>query len=689
MRRLLLAVAVIALAQQKEMPVFRATTNLVIVNVAVQDKSGNSVEGLKKADFSVREDDKPQKISVFEFQRLSEGVPAPPPPAAQSMPEPKPAKPEVAPPSPVRHRDRRLLVLFFDFSSMQPAEQIRAQDAAEKFLKQQMGPADLVSIMTFSNRLQVVQEFTDDRDRLLEVVRGFRAGEGSALAGEAETADEETEADTGAAFTADETEFNIFNTDRKLSALESAAKMMGGMPERKALVYFSSGVGKTGVENHSQLRSTVNAAVRANVAFYPVDARGLVALPPGGDASQAAPRGTGIFTGRAQGRQRERFSDQQETLTTLAGDTGGKAFLDSNDLAAGIVQAQTDIRSYYILGYYSTNSALDGKFRRVRVVLNRADLAALKLDYRSGYFAAKEFAKFSDADKERQLEEALMLGDPVTDLPLALEADYFRLARDRYFVPVAVKIPGSQIPVARKGSSEVTEFDFIGQVRDPRGRLVASVRDGVRVRLREADVGQMSRHNLQYDTGFILPPGGYRLKFLARENQTGKMGTFEMDFVVPDLSTKTGGLAISSVVWANQREPLAAVVGSAEGRKKLLAMHPLVRDGQKLVPSITRVFRRDQQLYVYFEVYDPAIAPEQKTASLAAALSFFRGRTKVTESEPVRITQLPATRPNAVPFQFQVPLAKLNPGRYTCQVSVIDELGRRFAFARAPLVLAP
>src|SRR5262249_14796033 len=206
---------------------------------------------------------------------------------------------------------------------------------------------------------KVQQDFTGDKERLLDVIKSFSIGESSALAGEADTADSNTGEDTQSAFTADETEFNIFNTDRKLTALESAATLLSSLPDRKALVYFASGVGKTGVENESQLRSTVNAAVRANVAFYPIDARGLVALPPGGDATKASARGNGLYSGGQQSRDKDRFNNQQETLSTLAQDTGGKALLDDNDLDMGIVQAQKDIRSYYILGYYSSNAALD------------------------------------------------------------------------------------------------------------------------------------------------------------------------------------------------------------------------------------------------------------------------------------------------------------------------------------------
>jgi VWFA-related protein len=661
---------------------FEASADLVIVDVTVRDRDGRLIEGLSKDDFAILEDGKPQTISIFEYQRLSlDPLPATPAPTIHA---PTPTAQSPAPH--IRFRDRRLLVMFFDFSGMQPPEQIRAQEAALQFIQERMTSSDVVSILTFSTTLKVVQEFTHDRERLAEVIRGFRIGEAADLA-ETDAADEETSADTGAAFLADLTEFNIFNTDRRLSALESAVRRLTALPERKALIYFSSGVGRTGVENQSQLRATVNAAVRANVAFYPIDARGLTAAAPGGDASQAAPRGSGIFSGQTQRRQRERFDNQQETLYTLAADTGGKALLDSNDLTLGIAQAQEDVRSYYILGYYSTNPARDGRFRRLRVTLARHPQA--RLDYRSGYFAAKEFRQFTSADKERQLEEALLLGDPVTDLPLALEVNYFRLSRDAYFVPVAVKIPGSEILLAQRGGREETAFDFIGQVKDARDRTVANVRDAIRVKLDRSSAAQLGRRHLQYDTGFTLPPGRYRLKFLTRENQTGKMGTFEAPFEVPDLAAEDKRLRLSSVVWSSQREPLTAAVGSARSARRQVASHPLVQDGQKLIPSITRVFRKDQTLYVYFEVYDAGLDAAQKAPALAASLSFFRDDVKAFETSPLRVSQPATARRSAAPFQFQLPLAPLAPGQYTCQVNVVDEVGRKFSFPRARLVLLP
>jgi VWFA-related protein len=669
---------------------FTTETKLVIVDLSVKDKSGRPILTLKKEDIEVFEDGVRQDVRVFELQKLS-GEPL----ASLSFAsrEPQTAEEKAAAPKPttvaptvnsaIRYQDRRLLCLFFDMTSMQPPEQIRAQDAAVKFLQSQMTASDLVEIMTYTTAIKVVQEWTDNRDLLISTIKKLTVGEGSDLADMASTTADE--GDDSGSFAADETEFNIFNTDRKLTALEDAARKLSLFPEKKALVYFSSGIGKTGVENQSQIKATVNAAVRANVAFYPVDARGLVALPPGGDASQASPRGTGIMTGSRQQGLRNSLNDSQETLVTIAADTGGKAMLDTNDLTMGIRQAQEDINSYYIVGYYSKNAAADGKYRRIDIKLVSKDLNA-KLDFRKGYYGSKTWQKFNASDKERQLEEALTLGDPVNELPLALEVDYFRVARDRYFVPISVKIPGSAVGLSKKGAKQTADLDFIGQVRDASGKLVSGVRDQITVKLDEANAAKLGQRHLQYDAGLTLTPGTYSLRFLARENQSGKMGTFETKFTIPDLN---GGksMRLSSVIWSNQKESVTAAVGTAGATKKLLEASPLVQDNQKIVPSITRVFRKDQTMYVYFEVYDPSMDPDRKLPSLAAQVELMLGAKVVYTSPQVRLAKLGTTRPGVAPFAFQIPLAKLPAGQYISQVSVIDENGRKFAFPRSEVVV--
>ena len=264
------------------------------------------------------------------------------------------------------------MVMFFDMTSMPIQDQMRAQAAAQKFLKTQMTPSDLMAIMTFSNEIKVVEDFTDDRELLSKDINKLVIGEGQGLE---ENLSDDSTADTGAAFTQDDSEFNIFNTDRQLSALATAARMLGSLNEKKALVYFASGMQRNGVDNQAQLQATINAAIRANVSFYPIDARGLVAAAPLGDSTKSSPGGQGMYSGNSARAATSNFQGQQETLYTLASDTGGKALLDNNDLSMGIVQAQKDIASYYIIGYYSTNDELDGRFRRIKVAVNDAATA--------------------------------------------------------------------------------------------------------------------------------------------------------------------------------------------------------------------------------------------------------------------------------------------------------------------------
>jgi VWFA-related protein len=672
-------------------PTFTSTANLVIVDVTVKTKAGAVLDTLTQNDFSVLEDGKPQKISVFEIQKLSL-EPAPPPEAPtlesqKELPEDPKTTISVQPNNKVQYHDKRLLVLFFDFSNMGIPDQLRAQDSSLKFLDKQMTASDMVAILLFTTTVQVKTDFTADRDQLRTVIENLPIGDMADLAAMADTGDDDSE-DTGAAFVADETEFNIFNTDRKLAAIEDAVKKLAKLPEKKVLIYITGGISRTGVDNQAQLEASINAAVKANVAIFPIDARGLMGDPPGGAASSASSRGNGVYTGSQYNSQRAGINNSQETLVSLASDTGGKAFLDSNDLSLGIVQAQQEFRSYYILGYYTTNPALDGKYRKITVKLNGNITASVEA--RPGYYADKVWGKFTSADKEMKLQEALTAADPVTEIPLALEIDYFRISPTAYFVPISVKVPGSLIGLKDWKSGGETEFDFIGNVLNERKAQVGYVRDNIKVHLDAASKETLANRSFHYDAGFTLAPGRYRLRFLVRENQSGKMGTFDTRFVVPDLAADSMTLKTSSVIWSGQKDALKAAVGAAEkSNQKTVDADPLILGNEKIVPSITRVFRRSQNMYIAFDVYDAAPDPAvPANRRVAVTMSLFNQKgLKTFESAPVTATGQVSTRPNATPVQLQVPLKTIPPGNYVCQLNVVDEAGRKFAFQRANLVI--
>ena len=673
---------------------FKSGLDLVVVNVVVRDKNGTLVRGLTRDDFVVLEDGKPQTVSSFDFEEIENAslpsmetttvLGAIAQPARPSAPA-APASGEIRPA--VDMKDRRLVVLFYDLGSMQPEEVSRAVQSGRDYVEKKMAPADVLAVVSLTTSLTVDQDFTADRQALLSSLNRLSPVEGS---GAAAATDTEIAPDTGNAFVADDTEFNIFNTDRRLDALRAVADVLAGIEQKKSVVYFSGGVTQSGMDNQAAVRALVDRAVRANVSIYAADTRGLAALPAGGDASTASVRGTGAFSGRSMTSQRESFSAAQDTLTTIAEDTGGKAFFDVNEFSEVFDKVVADTSSYYLLGYTSTNPARDGRFRRIRVSLKQP---GLKLEFRSGYYAPRDFAHAGRDDRAQQLQEQLLSDLPITDLPVHGSAGYFRLKDNRYFVPVWFIVPGSQVQFSRASDKEKATLDVLGVIRDGQNRPVAWIQDTVKLSV--AATEDVRRRNVQYGTSFELPPGLYRLKVVIRENQLGTFGSFDSTLVVPNLDRNP--LRLSSVVLASQRQPVA----------KKNASNPLQRDGQELIANVARVVTAAQPMVFYYEVYDPgkpaaaqpapggkgaegvagtsppAAAPAQiPGVRVLSNIAFYRGSRRVLQTELVTAQQINVADRKAVSFEMIVPAGALEPGLYTCQINVVDDAAGTFAFPR-------
>jgi VWFA-related protein len=666
-------------------------SHLVIEAVTVKDKKGNTIDGLAAKDFVLTEDGVVQTIRFSEKQTLpsaADATPVPPLDKEKLRIFNKLSLGQIATDKTgnVRYKDRRLLALYFDMSAMPPGDQIRALAAGEKFVRTQMTSADMVSILRYTGgAVNVLQDFTADRNRLLSILQTMIVGEGQGMD---ESASGDGTPDTGAAFGQDDSEFNIFNTDRQLSALQTAAKMLGQLSEKKSLIYFASGLRLNGTDNQAQLHATIDAAIRAGVSFWPIDARGLVADAPLGDATQGSPGNSSMYSGTAAQALTTRFQQSQDTLYALAGDTGGKAIFDNNDLSRGIVQAQQSVTSYYVLGYYTTNAALDGRFRRVKISLPSETGA--ELDYRKGYFAGKEFGKFNAADKERQLEDALMLGDPITELTIAMEINYFQLNRAEYFIPIMVKIPGRELSLAKQHGAEHTLIDFVGEIKDSYGNTtVTNLRDNVNVKLTDATAAELAKRPIEYDAGFTVLPGKYTIKFLARDDETGRIGTYQTNFVVPNLNKEEKRVRLSSVILSSQRIDMKnAFYNSAKAKdlQKESASNPLVQNGQKLIPSVTRVFGRNRDLYVYLQAYDSASATAQP---LIAYVTLYQEQAKVYQTQPIEAPRSTDSNLQRIPFNFTLDLKQLPPGEYNCQVTVVDPVNQKGTFWETPIILIP
>lgn len=642
-----------ATAEQK-VPTFAVEAAMVVVDVTVRNSKGDLIPDLKREDFKVFEDNVPQGLVTFAAENVSIG----PPPASKEAAAGEPAKAKVESPAPVvnlalnpnapvKKEDlagKRLMILFFDLSSLDTENLIRSVEAANGFVEKQTGPQDLIAVATYDSTLNLVQDLTNDREVLLKTIKGLSSTDsGDTTTTSDDSSDSSSSSDDS--FVPDTVSFNIFNTDRRLSAIDTLAKMYREFPERKSLIYFSGGMTTTGVENNAQIRSTVDNANRSNLSIYTVDTRGLVALPPGGEARSGG-GGRGMFSGGMS--QRASLMSSQDTLVSLSHDTGGKAFMDSNDLSLAMKQVQKDTNVYYVLGYFSSNNKEDGKYRKIRVEVTRP---GVKIEHRPGYFASKAFRQLTTQERDLQLQQAMTVDRPFVDVPLILQVDFFRRDNSTTLVPISIELDGDGLKFEDKGANRESKFEFVAQAMDAKGKVASVARDSVQVKLPAEKAEKLKSGGIFYSTGFQLKPGTYKLKFLVRDNVTGKLGSFEQPIDVPALDVKT--LGISSIVLGSQ---LASTTQSDTSVSHQGAMRrfmemmqgydPLVLGGRKVVPSIGNVFLSGQTVYVFFQVYGAAEDSKTLKPHIETDLMLIRDKTKILETQPQYTQQWTRARNN-------------------------------------------
>src|SRR5580700_1452856 len=675
--------------------VLRSSSDLVRIDVEVTDKSGKPIKNLTANQFTVTDEGKPQAITSFSYadiEAIETATATDDKPIVVSVDNEGPNAPSADAISDAL-RDRRLIVLFFDLTSMQTDDLMRAHDAADKFVEQQMTKADVVAVVVFSTRINVLANFTNDRTVLHKAIALLTPDNSANLASPLYAAATNGEYDvqeyTGAAYTPDETEFNVFNTDQKLEAVEGLADVLGGIPGRKALVEFTGGITQTGEENRTQLRAATDAANRADVSIYSIDSRGLLAAPPGGDTTVNAATGTSMFTGASVFHQTDQREDSRDTLATLSTDTGGKAFFDLGDLSQALPKIQQDNGGYYLIGYrLGADVKRDGRWRSIHVKVNAP---GAHVRYREGYYAPRDFQHLEKESRDQQLADAVNSDNPIVELPVAVETQMFRLSDQQTYVPIAAKIAASALDWAEKHGHRQAEFDFAVEVRAvPSRQVVAQSRDTTQVNLDPQRFQQINQKNLLYQGGVVLAPGNYRLKFVARENESGKIATFEQNLVVP--AAQAGKMTLSSVLLSSQLVPVqksSEVQTKAQGLRAKIASSPLEVNGETIVPSVTRMFTQSQTLYVFFQAYYPE-KTESKEAfdgnSLRAGLIFFRNGLQVNATPLLAPSEVDAKKSTAS-FRMSLPLSKLQGGRYTVQAVVIAPGTQHAAFGRSYLAL--
>jgi VWFA-related protein len=647
-------------------------SDLVQIDVTVVDKDGNPMKGLKRENFQLSEEGKNQELTAIDYFDAAKETIETAEKGDASEPitidlktanDPDKLRPIV--------REHRMIVLFFDLTSMQPEDLQRCTKAAMDFLEKQMTPADLVGIVSFGTQFIINVDFTNNKEQLKRAVTALaNPGKDSMLSGMASSANDTVTEDNQAAFTADDTEFNIFNTDNKLYAVESLCSLLGSIPGKKAVMEFTGGITQTGEENRSAVQAATDAANKNDVSLFQVDARGLMTDVPGGDASTGAASGTSGYSGATILNQVTQRQNSRDTLSTLAQDTGGRMFADVNDFAQVFKQVQDDTTGYYLLSYYSSNLKRDGRYRAVNVKLVNVPGGKITA-HRVGYYAPKDFGIFNTEDKEKQLDDAMASEVAVVELPIALDTGEYRMPNGEFFVPVSVKLASSALQAAQKNGKQAAKFDFLYELRDVNSKRVAGTqRETMTVPI------TANQQAIVYQGGIVVAPGHYKLKFLARDNDSGHMGTFEQDLTLaPPQPNK---LELSSITLSSQ---LAEVPKKTDVHREVygdnakLAESPLDVNGQRIVPSVTRVFTSGQTLYVFFQAYAPS---KTDPRNLRAGLVFFRNGQRFNDTPVVEPAETD-DKDHTASFRISLPLSKLPAGRYTVRSVVVDTDGTQQA----------
>ena len=628
-------------AQQEPTYTIRVDTDLVQISVVARDRNGRFIQDLTRDDFILREDGRAQPLSAIDLEMVGSEQKGAAPAQLPILTSATPLPSSVA-------RGLRLIVLFFDFTTLEPDDAARAVRAAEAYVAT-IGRNDRVAVVTLLDKLEVQQDFTADQNTLREAIRRLHGVSRAIFDGEPD---------------ADLLENALFTGYRRLRSLRLLTSALAQAPQKKSVVIFA---GSGFDADLAGITATVDAAVRAGVSFYGIDAAGLSAAPPLGDASRGSSFGTGVLSGVAV-VQGGGTTHDQDLLYALARGTGGRAYFDSNDFERPFRTLEDDTGEYYLLSYRSTNTRRDGRFRRIEVSVRRPQV---RVTHQAGYYAPKDAMAVSAEQRERQFQEELAADLPSQEVPLYVALAYMHVGSERFYVPTTVLLPSS---LSSEKNPAENSFEIAVIFRHTESNAKQMVRQTIPG---ELELGQQSTMKvIQYSTGAMLPSGAYKVRVVVRENASGKMGAFDTTIDLPKVA------------------PERMIIGPIlSGWKKAVhdssAQNPLADMDHALVPNPLARYTTSDAIALRYELWarslaEPEGAGQRRTDQLKSALECFKGGDRVFRSEPLLPQKLQG---DTAVLQAEIPAGALTSGSYVCQVTAIDEDRRQFAFARTHLVI--
>jgi VWFA-related protein len=694
----------------------------VVIDAIVTDRHNRMVTNLTADDFVVYEDGVPQKVTSFHLHKGEPAAAKEPQPAATPTAPAAPTPPPAAPAQPPA-----LSILLLDYSSVEVQNQKLVREASAKYVRDHMQPNDRIAVFTLSSSLHPLTNFTDDRDAILSALKNTDA-HGSAVAAERADLNEgianggtpfatsgvtaptvtsgpgaaSAGAGMGSAGSAAAEAMALRRIAAQYAALRSAldreqtrevllairaiAQGVKHIDGRKSLLLFSQGFVISQVL-WPELQSTVDAANRAQLAIYSVDAHGLetralssslvqrdeftAALGPSENehnplAQQERMKATGgedMFDRVSQ----VGHDLPESSLRYLANTTGGFLIYNTNDPSTGLAHVSEEMRTYYTLSYRPTNQNFDGKFRQIKVELK---VSQLNVRARGGYYAMP--AGFESlSPEEYQLVAQWKAEDPsAAHVPLYLRAGAFRETGTDYRVPVILEIPTAEVRFEKHGDINQARFQILGLVRDTRNTLTTRFGGRTQLTATNAEYQVLSAGNLSFLETLYLPEGSaYSFEVLVKDLLSGKVlhGTYGIYLREPDRD-----LGLSTVLLAREAEKTTGASGQF-----------LTVGNVKILPSARCQFKNGDNLIFYFDVYNPELQADKKSDLTLEVFLLQNGQPIDLKLPAYRLSQpVNETLPRVTVARY-VQLAGLSAGDYSLVVNVRDAVAGKSQTAHA------
>jgi VWFA-related protein len=697
----------VAWAQKSDDDVIRTKSNLVNIDVIVKDKKGEYVADLKAEDFTIVENGMTQKIEFFDAPLSSRTDTT-----AATAPGAQPTTP--TPPAAARN----YIVLLLDSQTTDITNLKQVREGTLKYVREKITNEDVVALLSVTNGLQMLQPFTQDKERLIASLENLSVNSTSKnfeqkdlgenisaqreiLTAGAPNGDVRLDSAAGAKlmiaqrvlqqFIQLRTALSLQQSRPILAALAAISEGLRPIPGKKTLVLFSQGFVTPAVLDW-QVQSTIDIANRANVAIYIIDSAGLRANAPGSGALVPGNPMAGV-SGITNQEQRIRAvggetvfdnvrqegqSREYDVLYRISGDTGGKLFRGNNDLGQGLERINEEIHARYTLAYRSTNQNFDGTFRKVKIDVRRPDAQIMS---RAGYYAIppEEIVLLSPADKKLLTGFTTAQANP--ELPLSVALTQFRSRDGLFTVPVALELPPASVKFERKGDKRLMQLDVLGVLKTNSEKVISRLGGNFDINLSDADYQSIVNNNIFYRQDMVLAPGEYTLDLIVKDRLSGKTTAKREQFVVPEPDAE---FAATNIVLSRYVEQAPLPTLGTDGPADVF-----IHGRSWIRPSPGRKFQAADNLIMFLSVYNAANSPDTGKPLVRVTVRLMKDGQPATKPFDFMLGDVQDQPVTHLTFAEYIRLAGFAPGNYTAAIEIKDMVTRKSVKQDAAFTIVP